>query len=52
MKLEYDNISPVTGNKCVLAEANTSDGSESYDTTGAMAAYMNAISKNVKRAKN
>ena len=29
-----------------------SDGSESYDTTGAMAAYMNAISKNVKRAKN
>ena len=29
-----------------------SDGSGSYDTTGAMAAYMNAISKNVKRAKN
>ena len=29
-----------------------SDGSESYDTTGAMAAYMSAISKNVKRAKN
>ena len=29
-----------------------SDGSESYDTTGAMAAYMNAISNNVKRAKN
>jgi hypothetical protein len=29
-----------------------SDGSESYDTTGAMAAYMAAISKNVKRAKN
>jgi hypothetical protein len=28
-----------------------SDGSESYDTTGAMAAYMAAISKNVKRAK-
>jgi len=28
-----------------------SDGSDSYDTTGAMAAYMNAISKNVKRAK-
>ena len=28
-----------------------SDGSESYDTTGAMAAYMTAISKNVKRAK-
>ena len=29
-----------------------SDGSESFDTTGAMAAYMAAISKNVKRAKN
>jgi hypothetical protein len=29
-----------------------SDGSESYDTTGAMAAYMTAITKNVKRAKN
>jgi len=29
-----------------------SDGSESYDTTGAMAAYMSAISKNVKRANN
>lgn len=29
-----------------------SEGSESYDTTGAMAAYMAAISKNVKRAKN
>jgi hypothetical protein len=28
-----------------------SDGSESYDTTGAMSAYMAAISKNVKRAK-
>ena len=28
-----------------------SDGSDSYDTTGAMAAYMTAISKNVKRAK-
>jgi len=28
-----------------------SEGSESYDTTGAMAAYMTAISKNVKRAK-
>jgi hypothetical protein len=28
-----------------------SDGSESYDTTGAMAAYMAAISTNVKRAK-
>ena len=27
------------------------DGAESYDTTGAMAAYMAAISKNVKRAK-
>jgi hypothetical protein len=29
-----------------------SDGSESFDTTGAMAAYMAAISKNVKRAKD
>jgi hypothetical protein len=29
-----------------------SDGSESYDTTGAMAAYMSAISKNVKRARS
>ena len=28
-----------------------SEGSDSYDTTGAMAAYMTAISKNVKRAK-
>jgi len=28
-----------------------SDGSESYDTTGAMSAYMAAISKNVKRAR-
>jgi hypothetical protein len=28
------------------------DGSEAFDTTGAMAAYMAAISKNVKRAKN
>jgi len=28
-----------------------SEGSESYDTTGAMAAYMSAISKNVKRAR-
>lgn len=28
------------------------DGSEPFDTTGAMAAYMAAISKNVKRAKN
>jgi hypothetical protein len=27
-----------------------SDGSEAFDTTGAMAAYMAAISKNVKRA--
>jgi hypothetical protein len=27
------------------------DGSEAFDTTGAMAAYMAAISKNVKRAK-
>ena len=29
-----------------------SHGSESYDTTGAMAAYMTAISKNVKRAND
>ena len=29
-----------------------SDGTESYDTTGAMSTYMAAISKNVKRAKN
>jgi len=28
-----------------------SESSESYDTTGAMSAYMSAISKNVKRAK-
>jgi hypothetical protein len=28
-----------------------SDGSESYDTTGAMSAYMSAISRNVKRGK-
>jgi hypothetical protein len=28
-----------------------SDGSDAFDTTGAMAAYMTAISKNVKRAK-
>jgi hypothetical protein len=28
------------------------DGSDAFDTTGAMAAYMAAISKNVKRAKN
>jgi hypothetical protein len=27
------------------------DGAESFDTTGAMATYMSAISKNVKRAK-
>ena len=30
MKLEYDGISPITGNKCVLEEANTHDGSVSY----------------------
>ena len=30
MKLEYDSISPITGNKCVLEEANTSDGTVSY----------------------
>ena len=29
-----------------------SEGSESYDTTGAMSAYMSAISKNVKRDRN
>ena len=29
-----------------------SEGSESYDTTGAMSAYMSAISKNVKRNRN
>ena len=29
-----------------------SDGTESYDTTGAMSTYMAAISKNVKRARN
>ena len=28
-----------------------SESSESYDTTGAMSAYMSAISKNVKRGK-
>ena len=28
------------------------DGSDAFDTTGAMAAYMAAISKNVKRAKD
>ena len=28
-----------------------SENSESYDTTGAMSAYMSAISKNVKRGK-
>ena len=28
------------------------DGSESFDTTGAMSAYMTAISRNVKRAKD
>ena len=32
-------------------DSESDDGSESYDTTGAMAAYMAAISKNVKRAK-
>ena len=30
MKLEYDGISPITGNKCVLEEANSHDGSVSY----------------------
>jgi len=30
MKLEYDGISPITNNKCVLEEANTQDNSVSY----------------------
>ena len=30
MKLDYDSISPITGNKCVLEEANPTDGSVSY----------------------
>ena len=30
MKLEYDAISPITGNKCVLEEANTNDNTVSY----------------------
>lgn len=30
MNLEYDSLSPVTGNKCVLEEANEHDGSVSY----------------------
>ena len=30
MKLEYDKISPITGNKCVLEEANVHDNTVSY----------------------
>ena len=30
MKLEYDAISPITGNKCVLIEADTQSNTESY----------------------
>ena len=30
MKLEYDSISPITGNKCVLEEANTVDNTVSF----------------------
>jgi hypothetical protein len=30
MNLNYDGISPITGNKCVLEEANTHDNSVSY----------------------
>ena len=30
MKLEYDAISPITGNKCVLEEASPHDNSISY----------------------
>ena len=30
MNLDYDGISPITGNKCVLEEANTHDNSVSY----------------------
>ena len=37
----------------IIAESldSETDGTESFDTTGAMSAYMSAISKNVKRAK-
>ena len=30
MKLEYDSISPITGNKCVLIEADVQTNSESF----------------------
>ena len=30
MKLEFDGISPITGNKCVLAESDTETGITSY----------------------
>ena len=30
LKLDYDSISPITGNKCVLEEANEVDNSISY----------------------
>ena len=30
MKLEYDDISPLTGNKCVLIEADTVSNTESF----------------------
>tara|TARA_R110001592_G_scaffold21149_3_gene85828 strand:+ start:656 stop:1135 length:480 start_codon:yes stop_codon:yes gene_type:complete len=30
MKLEYDGISPISGNKCVLEEANVHDNTVSY----------------------
>ena len=30
MKLEYDSISPITGNKCVLIEADEKTNSESF----------------------
>ena len=30
MKLEYDSISPITNNRCVLEEANQQDGTISY----------------------
>ena len=30
MKVDYDSISPVTGNKCVLEESNPNDNTTSY----------------------
>ena len=30
MKIDYDSISPITGNKCVVEEANERDNSVSY----------------------